>query len=191
MHQQEYLMKKQRFAWILVFLVFSVFSSSTNIMAATKEASSIIGGETWNFNLTSTQDRLVNYGDDYYGKTFLIITFFPAAFTPVWTGEMQGHQKNLPVYASLNAQVVGVSRDDVVTLKYWAKKYKLAFPLLSNISGYLGDYYGVTGNEKFVFNRRTVIVDKKAVIRYAKDGSPNYEEIIAALKKLNQEDGGK
>ena len=82
---------------------------------------------------------------------------------------------------------MGVSRDDVLTLKYWAKKYKLTFPLLSNISGYLGDCYGVTGSDKFVFNRRTVIVDKKGVIRYAKDGSPNYEEIIATLKKLNQE----
>jgi len=102
---------------------------------------------------------------------------------------MQGHQKNYSNYASLNAQVVGVSRDDVATLKYWANKYKLTFPLLSNISGYLGDIYGVTGNENFVFNRRTVIIDKKAVIRYVKDGSPNYEEIIAVLKKLNQEDG--
>jgi len=103
---------------------------------------------------------------------------------------MQGHQKRLSVYASLNAQVVGVSRDDVVTLKYWAKKYKLSFPLLSNISGYLGDCYGVTG-DKFVFNRRTVIIDKKGIIRYAKDGSPNYEEIIATLKTLNQEKGEK
>ncbi|HYA13348.1 MAG TPA: redoxin domain-containing protein [Syntrophales bacterium] len=104
---------------------------------------------------------------------------------------MQGHQRNLPTYASLNAQVVGVSRDDVVTLKYWTNKLKLTFPLLSNISGYLGDYYGVTGDGKFVFDRRTVIIDKKGVIRYAKDGSPNYEEIIATLKKLKQEDGGK
>jgi len=101
---------------------------------------------------------------------------------------MQGHQKNLPVYASLNAQVVGVSRDDVITLKYWAAKFKLTFPLFSNISGYLGDYYGVTSSEKFVFSRRTVIVDKKAIIRYAKDGSPDYEEIIATLRKLNQEE---
>jgi len=104
---------------------------------------------------------------------------------------MQGHQRNISVYASLNAQVVGVSRDDVVTLQYWAKKLKLTFPLLSNISGYLGDYYGVTDSEKFVFNRRTVIVDKNAIIRYVKDGSPDNEEIIAALKKLNQEDGRK
>jgi peroxiredoxin Q/BCP len=104
---------------------------------------------------------------------------------------MQGHQKNFRIYASLNAQVVGVSRDDVVTLKYWAKKLKLTFPLLSNISGYLGDFYGVTGNENFVFNRRTVIVDKKGVIRYVNDGSPSYVDIIATLKMLNQEDRGK
>jgi len=104
---------------------------------------------------------------------------------------MQGHQKNLPVYASLSAQVVGVSRDDVVTLKYWAKKYRLTFPLLSNISGYLGDYYGVTGGGNFVFNRLTVIIDKTGIIRYAKDGSPNYEEIITTLRKLNQQEGRK
>ena len=104
---------------------------------------------------------------------------------------MQGHQRNLPLYASLNAQVVGVSRDDVVTLKYWVKKLKLTFPLLSNVSGYLGDYYSVTSSEKFVFNRRTVIIDKKGVIRYVKDGSPDYEEIVTMLKKLRQEDGGK
>jgi peroxiredoxin Q/BCP len=104
---------------------------------------------------------------------------------------MQGHEKNYSTYASLNAQVVGVSRDDVITLKYWAQKYKLTFPLLSNISGYLGDYYGVTATDKFLFSRRTIIIDKKAVIRYAKDGSPNYEEILAVLKKLNHEEAKK
>ena len=52
-------------------------------MAAVKEASTLIGKETWNFNLASTQDRLINYGDEYYGKSYLIMTFFPAAFTPV------------------------------------------------------------------------------------------------------------
>jgi Peroxiredoxin len=104
---------------------------------------------------------------------------------------MQGHQKILSIYASLNAQVVGVSRDDVTTLKYWAQKYKLTFPLLSNISGYLGDYFGVTAIDKFLFNRRTLIIDKKAIIRYAKDGSPKYEEILATLKKLNQEEARK
>ena len=42
----------------------------------------LIGTVTPNFSLPSSQDKLVNYVDDYYGKYHLIITFFPAAFTP-------------------------------------------------------------------------------------------------------------
>jgi len=102
---------------------------------------------------------------------------------------MMGHQRNLPLYESLNARVTGVSRDDVVTLKYWTRSMKVTFPVLSNISGYLGDFFGVIpSGSVFVFNRRTVVIDRKGVIRYAKDGSPNYQEIIELLKKLNEED---
>lgn len=35
------------------------------------------------FSLPSQQGHLVVYDDDYYGKHHLILTFFPAAFTPV------------------------------------------------------------------------------------------------------------
>jgi peroxiredoxin len=100
---------------------------------------------------------------------------------------MQGHMRNLSAYEALNARVVGVSRDDVITLKYWTKHLRITFPLLSNISGYVGDYLGAVKPEQFVFERLTVIIDKKGIIRYMKDGSPNYEEILAFLKKLNEE----
>jgi peroxiredoxin len=43
----------------------------------------LIGRDTLNFTLPSTHDRTINYADEYYGKHHLIITFFPAAFTPV------------------------------------------------------------------------------------------------------------
>ncbi len=45
--------------------------------------SSLMGTPTTNFSLSSTRDRLISYGHEYYGKHNLIITFFPAAFTPV------------------------------------------------------------------------------------------------------------
>jgi len=41
-----------------------------------------LGDEAPAFTLPSSQDRLVDYYKDYYGKHHLIITFFPAAFTP-------------------------------------------------------------------------------------------------------------
>ena len=42
-----------------------------------------VGDEAPSFTLPSSQDRLVDYYRDYYGKHHLILTFFPAAFTPV------------------------------------------------------------------------------------------------------------
>ena len=42
-----------------------------------------IGRDAPWFTLPSSQDRLVDYGKDYFGKHHLVMTFFPAAFTPV------------------------------------------------------------------------------------------------------------
>lgn len=100
---------------------------------------------------------------------------------------MEGHQRNLYLYERFNAQVLGVSRDDVITLQYWAKELGLTFPLLSNISAYLGESFGVLPGNAPVFNRRTVIIDKKGIVRYIRDGSPDYKDILLFLKKLNSE----
>lgn len=42
-----------------------------------------VGEEAPSFQLPSTRDELVDYYRDYYGKYHLVMTFFPAAFTPV------------------------------------------------------------------------------------------------------------
>jgi len=106
---------------------------------------------------------------------------------------MEGHQRNLDLYDRFNARVVGVSVDDVTTLKYWAESLDLTFPLLSNITGFLGSAFGVAPSTEIegypVFSRRTVVVDKKGIIRYAQDGSPDFKDILLFLKKLNQEGG--
>ena len=67
------------------------------------------------------------------------------------------------------------------------KHLRITFPLLSNLSGYVANYFGAEKSGQFLFERMTIIVDKKGVVRYMKDGSPNFEEIIAFLKKLNEE----
>jgi hypothetical protein len=43
----------------------------------------LVGRDTLNFTLPSTHDRTINYAEEYYGKHHLVITFFPAAYTPV------------------------------------------------------------------------------------------------------------
>lgn len=64
-------------------LVLILFLSILSDMEAEEKREELIGKKNLNFNLASTHDRLLNYGDEFYKKHFLIITFFPAAFTPV------------------------------------------------------------------------------------------------------------
>jgi peroxiredoxin Q/BCP len=102
---------------------------------------------------------------------------------------MEGHQRNLYLYDRFNARVLGVSRDDVTTLKYWANGLGLTFPLLSNVTGFLGSYFQIQAEGKPIFGRRTVVIEKNGVIRYVRDGSPDFKDILLFLKKLNQEGG--
>jgi peroxiredoxin len=104
---------------------------------------------------------------------------------------MEGHQRNLYLYDRFNARVVGVSRDDVITLKYFAKELGLTFPLLANPTGFMGVSFDTLIEGRPVFRRRTVIIDKTGIIRYSRDGSPDFKDILLFLKKLNQEGGKK
>jgi hypothetical protein len=65
----------------VLFFLSSLFLCAQDILAAAK--TELIGKRTLGWFLASTQDRLINYGPEYYDKYSLIMTFFPAAFTPV------------------------------------------------------------------------------------------------------------
>ena len=66
-----------------LWLVLSCLLILPMSAAGAEKKVNLVGREVLNFTLPSTQDRLVNYADEYYGKHHLIVTFFPAAFTPV------------------------------------------------------------------------------------------------------------
>jgi len=66
---------------VLLFLLAVFFLSARDGTAAAK--TELIGKSTIGWFLASTEDRLINYGPEYYEKNYLIMTFFPAAFTPV------------------------------------------------------------------------------------------------------------
>jgi len=74
-------MQKMKFLGLGLFL-FALLLLTFSTAVAQKQ-SPLIGRETLNFTLPSTYDRVINYAEEYYGKHHLIITFFPAAYTPV------------------------------------------------------------------------------------------------------------
>ena len=112
---------------------------------------------------------------------------------------MDGHQRNLYLYDALNARVLGVSMDDVITNKYFAQSLWLTFPLLSNTLPWMGKAYGAYSDKPpFLkdgttqwFGRRTVIIDKKGIVRYIRNDTPDFKEILTFLLKLEEEFKGK
>ena len=69
--------KKTIFAMAMAGIFISMFATG-NVWAQVK-----VGDEAPSFTLPTSQGKLADYYKDYYGKHHLIMTFFPAAFTPV------------------------------------------------------------------------------------------------------------
>ena len=112
---------------------------------------------------------------------------------------MEAHNRDLYLYKRLSTQVLGVSMDDPITLKHFAESLQLEFPVISNMLPWMGMAYGAYRDKPpFLpdgtpnwFGRRTVIVDKKGIIRFIKDGSPDNKEILKFLLNLEKEFRGK
>ena len=71
-----------RMAFLKGFGLFLFMLSFLPLSIGEAKEAPLIGQEVINFSLPSNQDKLINYADEYYGKYHLIITFYPAAFTP-------------------------------------------------------------------------------------------------------------
>ncbi len=112
---------------------------------------------------------------------------------------MEAHNRDLYLYERLNARVLGVSMDDPITNKFFAESLHLEFPIISNVLGWMAKSYGAYSDKPpfgpdgsiNTFGRRTVVVDKKGIVRYIKDGSPDNKEILMLLLKLENEFRGK
>ena len=72
----------RRKAYVMWFVLSMVLLLLPLSAGGAKGERSLIGDEVLFFTLPSSQDRTINYVSEYYGKHHLVMTFFPAAFTP-------------------------------------------------------------------------------------------------------------
>lgn len=154
----------------------------------------IIGQKAPDFTLVGTDLQPLTLSD--FSGNNLILHFFPLAFTSVCTAQMCTANEQENDYASLDAEVVGVSVDSPFVHKKFAEEYDLRFKLGSDFNRKVSSDYGVLFEEDFAgmthFSRRAAfIIDKEGIIQYAEtvtDGKslPNFEKIKETLKKLNK-----
>jgi peroxiredoxin Q/BCP len=122
-----------------------------------------IGSLAPDFAVVSTDKRLVRL-DDFRGR-WLVLFFFPKAFTPGCTRETHRFRDEHDAIVALGGAVVGVSVDDLTVQCDFARENGVDFPLLADSSQEMSRAYGVTRGF-LPFNKRiTFVIDGDAVVR--------------------------
>jgi peroxiredoxin len=104
---------------------------------------------------------------------------------------MPSYEEDLPEFERHDAQVLGISVDNVPTNKAWANSMGgISYPLLSDFwpHGFVAIKYDALRSEG-ITERALFIVDKKGIVRY-KDihpiaDQPKNSELFEALKKIS------
>jgi peroxiredoxin Q/BCP len=167
--------------------------------------SSVIGGDAWAiggtlpaigvpapaFSLpTNTGDGEIAL-EDYRGQ-WVVLYFYPADFTPGCTIEARRFQQDLPKYMDRNAQVIGVSADDVVSHEEFCDAEGLRFPLLADTTGAVSKAYGSWVYSRSV--RHSFIIDPEGIVRdrFVKvSPSIHSAEVLEHLDALPKKTGSK
>jgi peroxiredoxin len=126
----------------------------------------------------------------YLGKKNVVISFVPAAWTPVCSEQWPGYNIAKGIFDEYDAQLIGITVDNIPTLFAWTNQMgKIWFPVLSDFwpHGAVADNYGVLRSNG-VSERALFVIDKKGVIRYIDihdiNKRPPLDDLVKALKKL-------
>ncbi|MBM3729054.1 MAG: redoxin domain-containing protein [Acidobacteria bacterium] len=85
---------------------------------------------------------------------------------------MTGYQAGIQKFGEMETQVIGVSTDNLPSIKYWTDNViKTEFPIASDFMRKTATAYGVLMPERGIANRATFVVDKEGKIAYIEEGS--------------------
>ncbi len=134
---------------------------------------------------TNTGDGEISLSD-YEGK-WLVLYFYPKDFTSGCTIEARRFQTDLPKYQARNAEIVGVSVDDVDSHAEFCDSEGLKFPLLADTKGQVSKAYGSWFG--FFSLRHTYLIDRSGILRAIflnVKPAIHSKEVLARLDKLQQ-----
>jgi peroxiredoxin len=128
----------------------------------------------------------------YRGNKNVVLSFVPAAWTPVCSDQWPGYNIAKDFFKENDAVLIGISVDNIPTLYSWTKQMgKLWFPVLSDFwpHGEVAKRYGVLRSSG-VTERAIFVIDKRGIIRYIDvhdiNLRPRLEVLVKELKKLGR-----
>ncbi|THB81486.1 MAG: peroxiredoxin [Desulfobacteraceae bacterium] len=127
----------------------------------------------------------------FKGKKNVMLTFIPAAWTPVCSDQWPGYNIAKELFDRYDTEVIGISVDNRPTLHAWTQEMgELWFNVLSDFwpHGQVSHTYGVLRSDGTA-ERAIFIIDKKGVIRFIHvediNVRPDLGLLIRELQKLS------
>ena len=150
-----------------------------------------VGGKAPDFKLLAVSGDKVSLSQ-YIGKKNVVISFVPAAWTPVCSDQWPGYNIVKGIFDKNDAILIGITVDNIPTLYAWTNEMgTLWFPVLSDFwpHGAVAKKYGVLRSNG-VSERALFVIDKKGIIRYIDvhdiNQRPKLEVLVKELEKLGK-----
>jgi peroxiredoxin len=155
----------------------------------------LIGETAPDFKLAEASERMMRLSDEVK-RGPVIVVFYPTDWGMICTMMMKRFMDMLGELKRIGVSIVAISVNTTTSHRSWKMHLDIEFPLLSDVDGAAVRRYGLMlGESEFLRGRsaRAVfIVDRDMKVRYAWKGPnqavhPEYEEILAAAKRLHEE----
>ena len=187
---------------ILVFLITPVFGASAaykdniynpgQLKPIDSQLKVKVGDPAPDFTLPSVAGEEITLSR-FKGEKNVVISFVPAAWTPVCSDQWPGYNIVKDMFDENDAVLLGITADNIPTLYAWTKQMgKLWFPVLSDFypHGAVADRYGVLRSDG-VSERALIFIDKKGIIRDIQvndiNKRPDLESCAINLEKMNKQ----
>lgn len=149
------------------------------------------GSRAPDFDLKAAQGDNVRLSDLLAEGRYLILAFYPAAWSPTCGDEMTLFQEFLDEFKRLNSNLVGISVDNVWAVQAWAENKGITFPLLCDFhpKGAVAEQYGVMRDDG-VSERALFVVGPEGIIQYSYVSpiaeNPGVSRLFEALESLQK-----
>jgi peroxiredoxin (alkyl hydroperoxide reductase subunit C) len=140
------------------------------------------------FTLPSLSGNRVTLSD-FEGIRNVVISFAPAAWTPVCSDQWPGYNLIEDVFKKHDARLFGITVDNIPTLFAWTRQMgELWFPVLSDFwpHGKAAESFGLLRSDGMT-ERAVVMIDKQGIVRYIEayniNRRPRLEKLVGEMEK--------
>ena len=146
-----------------------------------------VGGKAPDFTLQSNKGESVTLSE-FFGKKNVVLFFYPMDESPVCAREARAFRNAYKIFNQLEAEVLGVSSQDVQSHRTFASHCNLPFILLSDPDSKVRKLYNACTTLGAFPKRVTFVIGKDGFVKHVFSSqfrpSRHADEAVRALKTL-------